>query len=264
VWGAEQVVVVDGRPLRVVRHGDGPPLLLLNGIGAPAEMWAPLVRLLDGRELIALDLPGTGSSPPPRWPMRIRGLAHLVANALDALAVGEADVLGYSFGGMVAQELARRVPSAVRRLVLCATAPGLGSLPPRPLPALLMLTPARYYSGAAARFIVPIIAGGRTRRDPRVLRSHLTERLANPPSGRGYLHQLYAVTGWTSMPWLCRLHQPTLILHGDEDPLAPLHNARHMAKLIPGATLHVVPGGGHLFLLDEPESVRAELARFLK
>jgi poly(3-hydroxyoctanoate) depolymerase len=263
MWGAEEMVTARGLPLRVVRRGSGSPLLLLNGIGAPAEMWAPLAGRLVEQELIAVDLPGSGSSPPARWPLRIRGLAGLVRDLLDVLELDTVDVLGYSFGGIVAQELAWRAAPRVRRLVLCATSPGFGSLPPQPLAAMLMLTPLRYHSPAAARWIVPLIAGGRTRHNRGALDRNLALRLANPPALQGYVHQLYAVTGWTSLPWLRRMGHPTLILHGDQDPLVPLRNARRMAALIPRARLGVVRGGGHLFLVDQPESVVPQLIRFL-
>ena len=69
---------------------------------------------------------------------------------------------------------------------------------------------------------------------------------------RGYAAQLYAITGWTSLPWLCRLRQPTLVLAGDDDPIVPLVNGRILARLIPDARLHVVRGGGHLFVLEHP------------
>ena len=263
MWGSEQVVAVDGQPLRVVRTGSGPPLLLINGIGASAEMWAPLVARLEGHELVAFDLPGSGSSPRAPRPLRIRGLAHIAQRLLDALGYDRIDVLGYSFGGIVTQELALRAPDRLERLVLCATSPGLGGVPPGPLAAMLMLSPARYYSRSAAERIMPVIAGGRTRRDRRALEADLAKRLTNPPSTRGYFEQLYAVTGWSSLSWLKQVHHPTLILHGDDDPLVPLANARRMAAMMPQATLRVVPGAGHLFLLDEPESVVGELGRFL-
>jgi poly(3-hydroxyoctanoate) depolymerase len=108
LWGAERLLVVDGQPLRIVRGGVGSPLLLLNGIGASAEMWAPIAPMLEARDVIAVDLPGVGSSPPTPHPMRMRALTHLLVHLLDALGIQRLDVLGYSFGGIVAQELARR------------------------------------------------------------------------------------------------------------------------------------------------------------
>ena len=156
-----------GLRLRVGRRGAGRPLLLITGIGAHLEMWAPFVRFVEDRELIAFDPPGAGLSERPRLPLRMRGLARVVADLLDALGLERVDVLGYSFGGALAQELARRAPDRVRRLVLCATGPGLGGSPPRPLAALMLATPARYYHPRLLALTVPHIAGGRTAREPR-------------------------------------------------------------------------------------------------
>jgi poly(3-hydroxyoctanoate) depolymerase len=263
MWGDEEHVRVDGLALRVVRRGAGPPLLLMNGIGASAEMWAALVAHVDGRELIAVDLPGTGSTPVSWPPLRIRAIARLVAGVLDALGRDRVDVLGYSFGGIVAQELAWRAPERVRRVVLCATSAGVGSVLPNPLPLMVMLTPARYTRPAEALQIVPVIAGGRTSRDPDALDPDLRMRLINPSSAWGYLSQLYAVSGWSSLPWLGRVEHPALVIHGDDDPLVPLLNARTIADLMPNARLLVAPDAGHLLLLDEPESVAGEIEAFL-
>ena len=78
----------------------------------------------------------------------------------------DADVLGYSFGGLLALELAHRAPEGCRRLILCATAQGLPVIPPSPVPALMLMTPARYYHPRLFRLMIPHIAGGRTRREP--------------------------------------------------------------------------------------------------
>ena len=80
-------------------------------------------------------------------------------------------MLGYSFGGALALELARRAPDRVRRLALCAATPGLGGSPPRPLAALMLSTPARYYHPRLLAHTVPHIAGGRTAREPGLLAS---------------------------------------------------------------------------------------------
>lgn len=249
--------------LRVARAGDGPPLLLINGLGANLEMWQPLVRQIHERELIGFDLPGAGQSARARGPQRMRAVASVVTQLLDRLELARVDVLGYSLGGLLAQELAHRAPERVRRLVLCATSPGLPSVPPNPLVAALMLSPARYYNRRLAELIVPIIAGGRTARDPGVLRAGLNQRLAHPPTPLGYLYQLYSVSGWSSHAWLRRLPHPALVLHGDRDPVVPLINARYLARVIPRGRLAVIRGGGHLFLFDEPASATAAIESFL-
>ena len=259
-----RVVQAGGLRLRVARRpGTGPPLLLVTGIGANLDMWEPLLPLLPDRDVIAFDPPGAGGSQRPPRPLRMRGLAGVVEALLDELGLGRVDVLGYSFGGGLAQELSRRAPQRVRRLILCATAPGLGGVPPWPYPALLLASPARYYHPRAFRFEVPRIAGGRTRRDPALLDQQASARLEHPPDPVGYAFQLFAVWGWSSLPWLHRIDQPTLILAGDDDPIVPLANSRIMARRMPEARLRVVRGGGHLFLLDQPETVVDEICTFL-
>jgi poly(3-hydroxyoctanoate) depolymerase len=252
-----------GARLRVGRHGAGPPLLLMTGIGAHLDMWAPFARLCEGRELIAFDAPGTGRSPRPRLPLRMPQVARIVVALLDELGLETVDGLGYSWGGALAQQLARVAPDRVRRLVLCATGPGLGGVPPRPVAALMLATPARYYHPRLLELTLPHIAGGRTARERGTLHAHARERLQRPPDPLGYAFQLYAAAGWSSLPWLHRLGQPTLVVAGDDDPSVPVRNARLLASRIPNARLHVVRGGGHLFLLDEPESAAGAIQAFL-
>jgi pimeloyl-ACP methyl ester carboxylesterase len=260
----EFVATAAAPSLRVARIGEGEPLLLINGLGANLEMWQPLVRELAGRrEVVAFDLPGTGRSMRSRWPLRMPQLAGVVTELLDELGYGRLDVLGYSLGGVVAQELAHRAPHRIHRLVLCATTPGLPSLPPDPIVTALMLTPARYWNRQLAELILPIIAGGRTARDPGVLRAGLQKRLVQPPSALGYLYQLFALSGWSSHPWIRGVRHPALVLHGDRDPVVPLANGRYLADALPHGRLEVVPGAGHLFLLDEPRRVIGALESFL-
>ena len=261
--GSTAFVRVRSLRLRIRRYGDGPTLLLINGIGAPLEMWEPLVGELPGREVITFDMPGCGLSPALPRPARMRELAGIVDDLAGVIGRRCLDVLGYSHGGLVAQELAHRHPARIDRLILAATTPGTLSVPPNPLVGSLLLTPARYYNRRAAERIVPAMAGGRTRRDPAVLRANLDLRMTHPPSLVGYGQQLYATAGWSSHRWLRRIPHRALVLHGDDDPLAPLTNARYLARAIPGATLEIVPDAGHLLLLDEAPLVGGLIEGFL-
>jgi poly(3-hydroxyalkanoate) depolymerase len=261
---SDRFVQAGGLRLRVsTADGDRPSLLLVGGIGANIEMWRPLRRALRARATIAFDAPGTGRSAVPRRPLRMRGLADVVAKLLDVLGEGEVDVLGYSFGGALAQQFAYDRPWRVGRLILAATSAGMVSVPAAPHVLALMATPWRYYSPRHLRRVLPVIAGGRTAREPRVLHEHMADRLGAPPSLRGYQWQLAAITGWTSAHWLHRVGQPTLVLAGDDDPLVPLANARFLAARIPNAHLHVIHGGGHLFLIDQPHDVVDVVTAFL-
>jgi poly(3-hydroxyalkanoate) depolymerase len=261
----EEFIAIRGRLIRVGRKGEGlgRPLLLITGIGANIEMWAPFEQLVEDRELIAFDAPGAGRSDRPAGLPRMRDLANIVAELLDALGRDRVDVLGYSFGGALAQEFAFRHPERVRKLVLCGTGPGLGGVPPRPVAALLMSTPARYYHPRLLELILPHIAGGKTRRDRSLLHEQAAPRLGHRPDPIGYVLQLFAASGWTSRPWLHKLRAPTLVVGGDDDPAVPLGNARLLSSRIPGAQLLVLEGSGHLFLIDETARAAPPILAFL-
>jgi poly(3-hydroxyoctanoate) depolymerase len=259
-------VRVDGHVLRVSIRGEGPPILLIMGLGGNIEMWRPLERELHRRgfQTIAYDAPGTGHSPSRLIPLRPHGLARQAAHLLDTLALPAADVLGVSFGGGVAQELALRNPHRVRRLVLASTACGLGGVPGNPLALGLLATPLRYYSSRFLQATKRCTYGPFTAPDSALMHEHIAARRSRPPSMWGYVSQLYAGAGWTSLPWLHRITAPTLVLAGGKDPIVPPVNARILAARIPGATVHIEPDAGHLLLMDRAPLCAELIARFLR
>lgn len=263
-------VDIDGLPIYVsetdpvdgLRNPSQPPLLLVMGIGASLRLWAPLRAALPNIATIAFDNPGAGASASTRFPKRMPGLAKIVVDLLDTMGYARVDVLGVSFGGALAQELAHVAPNRVRRLVLAATGPGLGGIPGRPSALLRMVTPRRFVDSDYLARVAPSLYGGRVREKADfadTLGSHL-----DVPTMRGYLWQLAAISGWTSMTYLHRLTQPTLVMGGDDDPIVPLINSRILAARIPNARLDILRGGGHLFLLDSVDVVAPAIASFLE
>jgi poly(3-hydroxyalkanoate) depolymerase len=260
-------VEVDGVRLRVSVRGEGPPVLLITGLGASLDLGAPFERALCARgfQVVSFDAPGVGRSTPYRRPRRMPGLARTVELMAAELGLVRADVAGVSLGGAVAQQLARQAPHLVRRLVLAATAPGLGGVPGNPKVLLPLATPRRYYDPQYFQRVAGRLYGGEARRlDPDALLAESRSRFLERPSLAGYAGQLYAISGWTSTPWLHRLPQPTLVLAGDDDPIVPLVNGHILARLIRGARLHVVRGGGHLFLIERPHEIAEVVAAFLR
>ena len=243
--------------------GECPPLLMLMGIGGNLDMWRPLVDHLPGRQVVMFDFPGTGGSSAPFLPPTMAVNAAFVRVLMGRLGLRRADVLGYSWGGILAQHLAAQHPGAVRRLVLAATAAGLGSLPGSPWVLAQLMSPKRYYSQSHFRRVAPRLYGGRYRSDPDLLHAHADDRLGRPPSPLGYLGQLAAVTGYSTFPLLWAIRARTLVLAGTDDPIIPTVNPRLMAKLIRGSTLDLVPGAGHLLLIDSPETSAERIDRFL-
>jgi pimeloyl-ACP methyl ester carboxylesterase len=124
-----------------------------------------------------------------------------------------------------------------------------------------MVTPRPYLSTNYMRHTAGEIYGGEARRNPNVLSSHTSRIIA--PQFMGYLYQLLAGVGWTSIHWLHRIRQPTLVMAGSEDPLVPPVNARIMGMLIPNNRLFIVPGGGHLFMLYSIDKVVPVVRGFL-
>ncbi len=265
------LVEVDGLRLRVSVVGDlttgeggAPPLLLCNGIGGAIELWEPLRAALGRYPSIAFDAPGVAESSVPAYPPTMTGLARTVVRLLDHLGVERVDALGVSWGGALSQELAYRHPDRIRRLVLCATGAGGLLVPGHPRVMAILATPLRYWSPSYLTRVAPVLYGPDIVDDPEMLSRQRHIRFTRSPSGRGYLYQVLALRRFVSGLWLHRLRQPTLVVHGDADPIVPVANARILAARIPGARLVRVPGGGHLFLLTRPEEMAELITDFLR
>ncbi len=196
-------------------QGEGEPVLLLNGLTRPKESWGPFAQALSRRTIVTFDAPGVGGSPNPILPLSIVRLAGLAASILDAVGLAHADVLGYSYGGAIAQQLAVDAPTRVRRLVLVSTSCGIGATPGGPY------------------------AFGSLRPSP--------EQNSWPrPNVLGTWWQSLAISTWSSIPFLGSIQAPTLVVCGARDRVAPPANSALLARRIPGADLVLLPAGHDL------------------
>jgi poly(3-hydroxyalkanoate) depolymerase len=257
-------LTIEGQRLRIgVRAGAShlPPLIVFNGIGASLELIEPFVSALPEREVVAFDVPGSGGSPAALLPYRFPGLARLAHKLLGELGYnGAVDALGVSWGGALAQTFAFEFPTHCRKLILASTSPGALMVPGSLSVLAKLVSPRRYVDPDFLHAFGGEIYGGAFRSDPDLLRRHAQALWA--PSNRGYLYQLIAAAGWTSLPWLRLLTQPTLVMHGSDDPIVPLMNARILSALIRRAELHVVDDG-HMFLVSKAQDVAPVVHRFL-
>jgi poly(3-hydroxyalkanoate) depolymerase len=212
--------------------------------------------------VIAFDVPGIGHSPLPPRPYRFSGLARLAGDLVRQLGHDRFDVLGISWGGGLAQQIALQNPRRCRRVVLVSTGTGALMIPAPPRVLLAMATPRRHRDPAYLRAVAPDIYGGRVRTRPELVDELMANR-STPVSGRGYLYQLLGGLGWTSLPLLPALRQPTLVLAGDDDPIIPLANAYLMTRLLPRARLHIYHDG-HLGLITSAHDLAPVIARFLR
>jgi pimeloyl-ACP methyl ester carboxylesterase len=261
----DRAVVVDGLKLFTRRRPGRmrPPLVLLHGIGGTLEAWGPLVSELVDRDVVMIDPPGSGGSDVPDFPLRVPAVADRYCRTLRSLGVEHADVLGFSLGGLAAQELARRHPELIRRLILVNTIMGVGSKLGSWKVRRTLLSTKRYTDRACAERDMPVLAGGRTARDPAVLAAILDARESHAPSWRGYYFQQWGMMGWSSRQWLSELRVRTLVLQGGDDPVVPAANGEMLAQRIPDAVLELIPEAGHMLLFDEPATAAPVIERFL-
>jgi poly(3-hydroxyoctanoate) depolymerase len=255
---SERLVQVGGRTLLVRRSGTGPPILLLTGMGMSLAAWTPFLRHLHGFERIEVAMPGSGGFAARQPVLTMPRFAALARGLLDRLDIARADVLGLSFGGLVAQQLAYDAPTRVRGLVLVSTSCGLGGAPSNPVS----------WWHAMLSGVWPT-SGGRgpqrlARRWSRVIQRELRAGWATGPRLGGLAEQIAAASLWSSLGWLPRLTQETLVITGTADALVPAANASILASRMPRAQIHRVHGGGHMCLLDRAAEVGPVVAAFLR
>jgi poly(3-hydroxyalkanoate) depolymerase len=237
----------------------------MNGIGVSLESLQPFVDALDpSLEVIRFDVPGTGGSPAPLIPYRLFVHAWLVAKMLDQLGYAQVDVLGISWGGALAQQFAFQYPSHCQQLILVSTAAGGFMVPGKPSVLAKMLTPRRFKDPAYMEQIAGELYGGSMRTNPERAREVARSLHSGTSSSDsfGYYYQMLGGVGWVSFPWLFLLRQPTLILHGDDDPIVPLANAKILHHLIPHSQLFIFHDG-HLGLMTQAEELSQVVEQFL-
>jgi pimeloyl-ACP methyl ester carboxylesterase len=253
----ETTVSARGLKLFVRRQGSGHPLLMINGIGANTEMWGPAEDILGRRSrTIAFDCPGTGRSQTPLLPLPMPELARVVVAALDELGHERVDVMGFSFGGALAQQLAHDAPERVRRLALVSTGCGWGSELGPPSAIAAMSSPLRYYSRSWYELTNRLLG------EPESEDVDAAARLAHPPTALGYTYQLWALASWSSLPWLRHVETPTLVVAGARDRLVPPGNAVQLAGLLQRSRLHLLPDAAHLLLFYRDGAAARLLADF--
>lgn len=258
---SKELLNVDGLDLNISIRGNGPPLLLLNGLGARLSLFDPLRAELSQYRTIAFDQPGIGESQSRRR-MEMADYALLASKLLDTLGYREpVDVFGISWGGCLAQEFAFRYPSHVRRLILASTTASPFVLA-TPSVYWAFLDSRRYHSLQHHRRIATTLYGGPMRDNPELMDTVLPH--LDGPNSRGRRLQQHAALGWTSIHYLWRLRQRTLVLGAEDDPIIRSYNAYVLSTMIPNATRHILENEGHLFVVTSPVETATRVTRFLE
>ena len=248
---------------RVTGRARAEPLVLVMGMGWDMTGWDLLMPLLADYRVLRLDNRGTGKSDKPDAPYSIRQMAADVVSCMNAAGLESAHVYGASLGSMIAQELALSHPARVRSLVLGCPSPGVIALPASP--RWLRLTMGRQPQTPEDSFrrAARLLYGVSLTERPEAVDEVMRRRLKVKVTSVGIRRQFAAVLRWSSLRRLRRLAVPTLVIHGDRDRLIPVGNGRIIARLIPGARLHVLHGAGHNYGTDRPDEHQEVVLGFL-
>ena len=254
--------------LHVEIRGEGPPLLLIAGLGQGLWVWRDQIPVFARRRrVVAFDARGTGRSPPARPGFTIGDMAEDVRDVLRVNGVERADVVGLSMGGYVALTLALGHPSAVRSLVLAATGAGGPDRVPRPPEVRAVYREAAWLEAAEyGRRTLPLtFAPGWADEQPERFEEILAMRNERPVPYETIAAHAEACYGYYAVGAdVERVAAPALVIHGDADRIVPVENGRMLAARLPNADYVELPGRGHNLALEDPETFNRLVSSFLE
>lgn len=268
-----QRVTASGTTFAWAEVGAGSPLVLLNGTASPMSEWDPklLAGLAESRRVIVFDYPGLGQSGNPGGPISFEALSDWTASFMSEIGVQQADVLGWSMGGFVVQEMLRAHPERVRKAILAGTNPGgpktkLG-------PKWVQRIDSDPNAGTSAYLRTNYPQTERAQRAGRAFIQRLTSAVNSgryPQSrvpGRTYRAMVKAENPWlrsaTNATELRSVGNRVLVATGKRDVITPAKNSRKISRLLPNARLKLFGGAGHSFLFQKPGKVANKISKFL-
>lgn len=205
------------------------PVLPLGGFGSGPEVWEALQSVTPGLNWLPDGVPRGA------WELTIPDMARAAVEQLIRSRIAPVDVIGVSFGGAIAQQMARDFPRVVRRVVLASTCVGgPWATPGSPFAVMQLMATSLRYAGSMGRVGVQDI----------ICRST-------------------AIGTWTSRFWVNQITQPTLVVHGDQDSLVPYANGVQLARLIPGAYLATILGADHYAVMTHAPEIGRVVSSFL-
>ena len=259
-------VNVRGVGLYYEEHGRGAPLVLVPGFGTGLWIWYRQVPAFARQfRTIVFDPRGVARSAAADAPFTMRELADDLAALLEELKVERAHVLGASFGGFVAQEFALAHPGRTRTLVLCCTSyGGTGHIPPAPETlAAIALTKGFNTAERVRENLLLAFSPRFVEEHPAEVERVISLRAENDVPEQAYLRQLQAAVAFDAAARVGGITAPTLVITGDEDAIVPHENSVNLAAAIPGAKLHVIGGGSHVFFIEQAEEFNRAVVEFI-
>lgn len=258
---------VQGINLYYEVYGSGYPLILIRGLGSNADHWYCQIPAFSPHySVVVFDNRGIGRSDIPDAPFTISKMAEDTVFLMDVLGIPKAHILGISMGGMIAQEIALKYGQRVNGLILACTHCG-GKQAIQPDPAIIRDLSGSLFGGseeAVQKGLRCLFSERTIHETPGVVQRYGEVSKRFPPSAQILTHQLKAIQGHDTWADLVNIKNPTLVLVGNEDVLIPPENSKIISERIPNARLRMIEGGGHQFLIEQPDAFNNAVLEFLK
>ncbi len=259
---------VNGLSIYYEEQGRGEPLVLLNGLAFPHDLWfAQIEDLSQDFRVIAIDNRGIGRSDKPDEPYSVLQMASDTVGLLSALGIAKVHFAGLSLGGFIAQEIALGYPEKVHRLILIATS--MGGVRSRELGKPFWDRVFADVKGKTAEEIYRLdltmmTAPGFAESSPEILEKAVSLRLRHVQPFHAFMRQQQACAGFDSYGRASRIAHPTLIILGDADPIFPIAIAEDFRRTLPAAEMIVYKNCGHAVHLEKPRQLSSDIRGFLK
>lgn len=259
---------VNGIRIYYEEQGKGEPLIFINGLAFPMDLWFAQIRELSKDfHVIALDNRGIGQSDKPDEAYSIALMASDTVGLLKALRIENAHIAGLSMGGFIAQEIALSYPEMVNRLIFIATSTG----GPRSLelgkPFWDKVSTAIAGKPAADVYrtdLTLMTAPGFAEKHPDILEQAVQLRMKHPQPLKAFLRQYAACNAFDSNSRVHQITQPTMIILGKDDPIFPTPLADEFRRKLPRAKMIMYENCGHAILLEKADQLSRDIREFLK
>ncbi|MGE0599847.1 MAG: alpha/beta fold hydrolase [Dehalococcoidia bacterium] len=245
--------------------GSGEPLVLIRGLGSDLQAWAPQVPSLAKHfRVITYDNRGAGRTSAPDKPYSVAGMADDLATLLAELKIEKANVLGYSMGGMIAQEFALKYPNMVDKLILLATSAKLDGYSRVVIQNMINIRRSNMSRDQVARATAPFVFSAELLDDPDRFERAIQATVDNPyfQQDHAYIRQAQAVLGFDASGRSGGIKATTLVVTGEDDTLVPPRNSDALNRMISGSKL-VTLQGGHAGVTEYPNEYNSAFLEFL-
>ncbi len=245
---------LNGIAYTVSRRGKptAPPLILIHGAGGMSLSWPPQIRRLADTTVFAPDLPNHGKSLRLDF-QTLEEVASILLDWLNNRQIHQMDLCGHSMGGAISLILALQAPSRIRKLIIIGSAARLAV---NPILLELSAQPA-----TLPQAIELLIKWSFSRDTPQRLKELTAHRLRQNHPNTLY-QDFYACNQFDLSSQLGKIQQPTLILTGEDDRMTPPESAQQLAQNLPNAQLQLIPNGGHMVVLEQPDEIAQRLWAF--